>query len=82
MDREPLTVEESLRQIEDWAAMLRYMADSVALNPALPDESVMNGVGDVCGQIQQTAQRLRGSLKPDALCADVSRKRSAARRDT
>lgn len=68
-----MTVEEALRQIRDRAAMLRYLAESVALNPALPDVAVMNGVGDVCEQIEDTAQLVADALDMHALSIELRR---------
>ena len=52
-----LTIEECLHSIEDRAALLRYVGETTALNPNKPDNAVMNGLGEVCAEIQEMARK-------------------------
>jgi hypothetical protein len=67
MTKPVLVVEEVLRELESKAAMLRYLNDSAALNPELPDAAALSGIADVCGEIQRWARSTRGSLSVEAL---------------
>ena len=68
-----LTVEESLRAIEDKAALLRYLASGATVNIEPPDHAVLGGIMDVCGEIEQMARAVRGTLSVDALSASIKR---------
>ena len=66
------TTEEVLRGIEERAAMLQQLAFLAAEEPDMvPSTNVWNGVGEVCGEIERHAQRVRKALKLEALSTNV-----------
>jgi hypothetical protein len=75
----PLTLEEALRQLEDRAALLRYLAASAAINPEPPDRAVFAGMGELSADIERMARCARKALDADTLCAEL--KRPGGRRD-
>jgi hypothetical protein len=71
-----LTVEEALRQIEDRAAMLRFLADSIRRVDVLPEPAFFSGLADALGEMETIARTARRSLDVQAL--DTQLKRRAA----
>ena len=67
------TIEETLRRLEDRAAMIRHLAENTGREPL--SKSVLSGVADACEDIVEMAQKIRGGLTADALSAEVKRRR-------
>ncbi len=72
-----LTVAEALRQAENKAALVRFGADSAAgsTSPDRPDDAMLNGLGDVCGEIEDLVRRAREALDVRALATELGRHR-------
>ena len=68
MKTPPPNVEQTLRRLQDRAAMLRYFADGSARSTdAAPDPEVFSGLADALDDIAAMAQALRSSLSVEAL---------------
>jgi hypothetical protein len=65
------TVEEGLRQVEDWAAMLRFFADGMIRVDFAPEPAVFSGLADALGQIEDTVRSARHSLDAEALAREL-----------
>jgi hypothetical protein len=61
------TVEEALRLVIERAAMLQYLMAAVDAVGAVPERSVINGMSDVCSDIEDLASRVKGALGVSAL---------------
>ena len=70
-----LSVEEALRRIEEKAAMLRFLAHAAANMPEGAGETVYNGIGETCEEIETLAQTARRSLGVEALSTELTRPR-------
>ena len=74
------TVEEALRSVEDRAAMLRFLADSVQQIDVAPDPAFFSGLGDSLGEIEAIARAVRHALDVDALGTEIGSDRHRRRR--
>jgi hypothetical protein len=68
-------VEEALREVEDRAAMLRFLADSaaVAKTGIVPEPQMFSGIADTCAEIERLARTTRRSLNVEALGTELKR---------
>lgn len=67
----PLTAEDTLHQLEDGAALLRYLAALAAASPEQPDPAVLSGISDLCHHLESLARATRQALSIHALATAV-----------
>jgi hypothetical protein len=67
------TVEEALRLVIERAAMLQYVMSAVEVVGVVPDKNVLNGMTDVCSDIEDLATRVSGVLDVSALGTQLGR---------
>jgi hypothetical protein len=61
------TVEEFLREIEQRAALLRFLAYAGALSPEHLDENGWYALGDLLGEMERRARRVQRALSAEQL---------------
>jgi hypothetical protein len=61
------TAEEVFHDLESQAGLLRFLNDSAAISPEMPDAAALSGISDVCREIQVWARSTRRSLSVEAL---------------
>lgn len=66
-----LTVEEALRRVEDRAAMIRFLADSIRQVDIVPEPAFFSGLADTLGEIERIARTARRSLDVGALGTEM-----------
>lgn len=69
-----LTVVEALRRVEDRAAMIRFLADSIRQVDIVPEPAFFSELADTLGEIERIARTARRSLHVEAL--GTTRRRS------
>jgi hypothetical protein len=62
-----MTAEEGLRRAEQYAAMIRYLADVTGEPHEVPNRAALAGLADVCEQIEHLIGSVRRSLSSSAL---------------
>jgi hypothetical protein len=72
-----LLVEEGLRRAEYRAALLRYTLDLAAASAEMPDPTVLSGLADLCGDLEDTVRAIRDVLDAEALGVELRHRRSA-----
>lgn len=61
------SIEESLTDIEEKAALLRYLASGASMNIEPPNQTVLGGIESLCSEIAGLANGVRRALSADAL---------------
>jgi hypothetical protein len=61
------SVEEHLRAVEGWAAMIRYLAMLGAVSQEPPSPSALDGISETCEDIEDTIHAIRRALPAEAL---------------
>jgi hypothetical protein len=74
-----MTLEEALREIQNRAAILRYLASSAIINPETPDPQVLAGIGDVCSDIEGLAASAKDRLGVSVLDIELRQHRRSER---
>ena len=62
-----MTIEEALKQAENYAAMLAYLTDVRCEPYAAPSEAALTGLVDACRQIERHTRDVRRALPPRTL---------------
>jgi hypothetical protein len=62
-----MTAEEGLRRAEQYAAVIRYLADVTGEPHEVPSRAALAGLADVCDQIERLIKSVRRSLPSAAL---------------
>lgn len=66
-----LTVDNTLHEIEDAAALLRYLTACASASAEHPDPAVLSGMSDVCQRLEVLARSTRRALSFDALETEI-----------
>ena len=70
-----MNVEETLREIREKSALLRYLTSSVATNPEVPDRDVLAGLAGLCEDIEERARGIFRTVRVDVLSAEIKAER-------
>jgi hypothetical protein len=68
----PFSVEETLRRIEQKAALVRYLADAPAGRPFVPDPGVIAGLADLFAEVEQAMRDVLRALPRSVLSTQVT----------
>lgn len=68
-----LSVEEALQVVEEKAAMLGYLARTAATTPETMERAALNGVSEVCADMERLTRRSRRALSVEALSTELGR---------
>ena len=65
------TADNMLHEIEDAAALLRYLTACAAASAEHPDPAVLSGMSDLCRHLEMLARSTRRALSFDALETEI-----------
>lgn len=60
------TIEETLRELEHRAALLRHFGASASASPVAPDTSALSGLADAAGELEARIRAVRRLLPAGA----------------
>jgi hypothetical protein len=71
-----MTVERTLRYVEDRAALMRFLVDCAAESPVASEPQIFAGLGDIFEDIETMLRSARHALSVDALDCEVNANKS------
>ncbi len=70
-----MTIEHALRYAENRAAVVSYLTQVAAVCDQTLDPNTLNGISDICNDIQRYQQRIRWTLSAELLGRSTARKK-------